>query len=67
MAFSIDDLVVTAIKSIVYGLLIPLICCYYGFKPTSSFQIPIFVSKAVMTTLLVVFVINAVLSVLFYL
>ncbi|MGL4368544.1 MAG: ABC transporter permease, partial [Spirochaetota bacterium] len=51
-AFSGADLVATVIKSIVYGLLIPLICCYYGFKPTSSFQIPIFVSKAVVTTLL---------------
>jgi phospholipid/cholesterol/gamma-HCH transport system permease protein len=66
-AFSTTDLVVLLIKSAVYGVLVPLICCYYGFKPTTSFQIPIFVSKAVVKTLLVIFIINAVLSVLFYL
>lgn len=66
-AFSISDLVVTLIKSAVYGILMPLICCYYGFKPVTSFQIPIFVSKAVVRTLLAIFIINAVLSVLFYL
>ncbi|MBP8179337.1 MAG: ABC transporter permease, partial [Spirochaetes bacterium] len=49
-----------------YGILIPLICCYYGLKPRSSYEIPIYVSKAVIRTLLVIFIINAVISVLFY-
>lgn len=65
-AFTFDDLLVTITKSVIYGILIPLICCYYGLKPTSSFEIPIFVSKAVIRTLLVIFVINALISVLFY-
>jgi len=67
LAFSIDDLILTVLKSTIYGLLIPLICCYYGLKPNSSFQIPIFVSKAVVRSILVVFMINALLSAIFYL
>ncbi|NMB63860.1 MAG: ABC transporter permease, partial [Spirochaetes bacterium] len=65
-AFTFNDLLVTITKSIIYGVLIPLICCYYGLKPKSSFEIPIFVSKAVIRTLLIIFIINAVISVLFY-
>lgn len=67
MAFSANDLILTLIKSIVYGFLIPVICCYYGFMPKTSYEIPIFVSKAVVRSLFVLFIINAVLSVLFYL
>jgi len=66
-AFSFSDLLSTVLKSLVYGILIPLICCYYGFMPKSKFEIPIFVSKAVTRTLLVVFIVNALISVLFYL
>lgn len=65
-AFSIKDLVITILKSAVYGILIPLICCYYGFMPRSNFQIPIFVSRAVVRTLVILFVINAFISALFY-
>jgi phospholipid/cholesterol/gamma-HCH transport system permease protein len=65
-SFSFQDLIITILKSLIYGILIPLICCYYGFKPQSNFQIPIFVSKAVIRTLLILFVINVVVSALFY-
>jgi len=65
-SFSFMDLLITVLKSALYGILIPLICCYYGFMPTTSFQIPIFVSKAVVRTLLTLFVINAFISALFY-
>jgi phospholipid/cholesterol/gamma-HCH transport system permease protein len=65
-AFSINDFIITIIKSLLYGTLIPLICCYYGFKPNSDFEIPIYVSKAVVRTLLILFVINAIVSALFY-
>jgi phospholipid/cholesterol/gamma-HCH transport system permease protein len=65
-SFSLADLMITVIKSVVYGILIPVICCYYGFKPETSYQIPIFVSKAVVRTLLILFVINALISALFY-
>jgi len=67
LAFNVDDLVLTILKACMYGVLIPLICCYYGLKPNSTFQIPIFVSKAVVWSILVVFIINAALSALFYL
>ena len=66
-AFSFEDLVATVLKSILYGIIIPLICCYYGFQPRSKFEIPIYVSKAVIRTLLIMFTLNAVISVLFYL
>jgi len=65
-SFSFDDLMVTIIKSVIYGVLIPLICCYFGFKPKSKFEIPIYVSHAVIRTLSIIFVINALISALFY-
>jgi len=65
-AFSFEDLIITLVKSVIYGILIPLICCYYGFMPRSYFEIPIQVSRAVVRTLFIVFIINAIISVLFY-
>lgn len=65
-AFSFEDLVITITKSAIYGILIPLIACYYGFLAKSYFEIPINVSKAVVRTLLIIFVINALISALFY-
>lgn len=64
---SFNDLIITFVKSTLYGILIPLICCYYGFMPQTDFQIPIFVSRAVVRTLLTLFIINAFISALFYL
>jgi len=64
---TMTDLMATLIKSIASGIVIPLTCTYYGFKPETLFQIPIFVSKAVIRSLFVVFLLNAFLSVLFYL
>jgi phospholipid/cholesterol/gamma-HCH transport system permease protein len=65
--FSIDDLLSTIIKSVIYGILIPVICCYYGFMPKSKFEVPIFVSRAVIRTFAIIFVINVIVSVMFYL
>ena len=66
-AFSLEDLLATIIKSVFYGVMIPLICCYYGFMPKSKFEIPIYVSKAVIRTLAYILFINMTVSVLFYL
>ncbi|HNR88344.1 MAG TPA: ABC transporter permease [Spirochaetota bacterium] len=66
-SMSADDLIITLVKSVVYGTTIPLVCCYYGFMPRSKFEIPIYVSRAVMRTLLILFVVNALISALFYL
>jgi len=66
-SITMTDLVSTLAKSVVSGMVIPLTCTYFGFKPESLFQIPIFVSRAVIRSLFAVFILNAFLSVLFYL
>jgi phospholipid/cholesterol/gamma-HCH transport system permease protein len=65
-AFTLEDLVISLIKSITYGILIPLISCYYGFMPNAYFEIPIDVSRAVIRTVWIIFVINALISAVFY-
>jgi phospholipid/cholesterol/gamma-HCH transport system permease protein len=65
-AFSLKDLVSALIKSITYGTLIPIIACYYGFQPRSKFEVPVYVSRGVIRTLFLIFVINALISVIFY-
>jgi phospholipid/cholesterol/gamma-HCH transport system permease protein len=65
-AFSFEDLIITLVKSIIYGILIPLISCYYGFMPNAYFEIPIDVSRAVVRTVWIIFVINALISAIFY-
>ncbi len=66
MAFSLKDLMSTILKSLTFGLLVPLISCYYGMMPRSKFEIPIFVSRAVSRTLFFVVLLNVAISVLFY-
>jgi phospholipid/cholesterol/gamma-HCH transport system permease protein len=66
-AFSFEDLVITLVKSVIYGILIPLISCYFGFKSKAYFEIPINVSSAVVRTLWIIFAINAFISAMFYL
>lgn len=66
LAFTMKDLASTVLKSAIFGILVPLISCYYGFQADSKFQIPILVSKAVSRTLFAVVVINAGISALFY-
>jgi phospholipid/cholesterol/gamma-HCH transport system permease protein len=66
LSFSLKDLAATILKSLCFGLLIPLISCYYGMMPRSKFEIPIFVSRAVSRTLFFVVLLNAAISVAFY-
>lgn len=66
-SFKFKDIIAAIIKSIIFGIIIPLICCYYGLKPNSKFEIPIYVSKAVTRTLFVSIIVNIMVSVLFYL
>ncbi len=66
-AFTFKDIATAMIKSVVFGITIPLICCYYGFKPNSKFEIPIYVSKAVIRTLFVTIIVNIAVSTIFYL
>jgi phospholipid/cholesterol/gamma-HCH transport system permease protein len=66
-ALTVKDLVAMLLKSFLYGIFVPTLCCYYGLKPRFSFEVPIFVSKAVTRTLVSLIIINAAISVLFYL
>ncbi len=66
MAFTWNDFFSMLLKSILFGILIPVISAYYGFKPESKFQIPIFVSRAVSRTLFAIIVFNALMSIVFY-
>jgi phospholipid/cholesterol/gamma-HCH transport system permease protein len=66
-SITMSDLASTFLKSVLSGMVIPLTCTYYGFKPESLFQIPIYVSKAVIRSLFIVFLLNAFISVLLYL
>lgn len=66
-AFTFKDIATALLKSILFGITIPLISCYYGFKPNSKFEIPIYVSKAVVRTLFVSIILNIAVSSLFYL
>jgi len=66
-SIGISDILSTGLKSLVYGLVIPLTCSYYGFKPNTLYEIPIFVSRAVIRSLFSVFLLNGIISVIFYL
>lgn len=66
-SFTFKDIVAALIKSLIFGITIPLISCYYGLMPSSKFEIPIYVSKAVIRTLFVSIIVNIIVSVLFYL
>jgi phospholipid/cholesterol/gamma-HCH transport system permease protein len=66
-AFTFKDITAALIKSLIFGITMPTICCYYGLKPSSKFEIPMFVSKAVTRTLFVSIIINIFISILFYL
>ncbi|MFA5519969.1 MAG: ABC transporter permease [Spirochaetota bacterium] len=66
-AFKFIDIASALIKSIIFGITIPLISCYYGFMPQSKFEIPIYVSKAVTRTLFISIIANVLVSMIFYL
>lgn len=61
------DLAASILKSLLCGLVIPLICCFHGLRAKADYEIPVYVSKAVVQTLGAVFFINGFLSLLIYL
>ncbi len=65
-AFTFKDIGAAFLKGTLFGITIPVICCYYGLKPVSKFEIPIYVSKAVMRTLFVTIILNIMVSIMFY-
>ena len=66
-SMTIIDIISSFVKALIYGMTIPLVCSYYGLKPNTLFEIPIFVSKAVVRSLFSVFLLNGLVSVIFYL
>ncbi len=65
-AFTFKDIGAAFLKGILFGITIPIISCYYGFKPVSKFEIPIYVSRAVIRTLFITIILNIMVSILFY-
>ncbi len=66
-SLSTTDIISSMVKAVVFGIAIPLICSFFGTKPQTLYEIPIFVSKAVVRSLIAVFLLNAFISVVFYL
>lgn len=65
-SISFIDILASIVKMTVYGIMIPLTCSYFGFKPKTLFEIPIYVSKAVVRSLLYIFVLDGIISIIFY-
>lgn len=61
------DLIVTILKSIVFGAIIATIPVYHGFKiRMSSTEVPQAATKAVVNSLIYVFIFNLIITILFY-
>ncbi|MCX8059039.1 MAG: ABC transporter permease [Spirochaetes bacterium] len=54
------------LKSILQGLLIASISIYHGFQATNSTQIPQVTTKATMSNITAIFILNIILSIFFY-
>lgn len=67
-ALSMADIVTSLLKSAAFGLLISLICIYYGFRVRlSSTEVPQVTTHAVVRAIFLCFVTNALITALFYL
>lgn len=66
-SLSLADIFATILKGMFYGFFITTVCSFYGLKAETLFQIPIFVSRAVVRSLFIVFMLNGFLSAIFYL
>ena len=67
-AVSTRDLVVSFLKSVLFGFVISIICCYNGLSARrATTEVPIVTSKGVVESIIVVFLISGTVSFLFYL
>lgn len=67
-ASGIKDLIASSLKSIVFGLIIGSVCCYHGLMVGKSItQIPQETTKAVIRSFLLIFIIDGIVSALFFL
>jgi phospholipid/cholesterol/gamma-HCH transport system permease protein len=66
-ALQVEDLYISLVKNIVFGICIALICCYQGLQvKLSSTEVPQKTTKAVVSSIFFCFFFNALFTVLFY-
>jgi phospholipid/cholesterol/gamma-HCH transport system permease protein len=67
-ALSVFDVVTSLLKSLVFGLLIASVSCYYGLRVQSSItEIPQVTTKAVMQSLFMVIIVDSLINILVFL
>ena len=68
VSITITDLVFGILKSVIFGLLIALICTYHGLTVRySSIEVPQVATRGVVSAILAIIVFNVLLTLLFYL
>lgn len=66
-ALGIWDIAVSGIKCLLFGLIVSLICCYKGFSVRYSFtEIPQVTTKAVVDSIYLCFIVNILITALFF-
>lgn len=66
-ASGIADLFASSLKSIIFGLIIGSVCCYHGLRVGKSItQIPQETTKAVMRSLLLIFIVDGIVTAIFF-
>lgn len=67
-AISTKDIVVSVMKSLLFGVLIALTCCFNGLSAGhATTDVPIVTSRAVIESFIIIFIASGVISLLFYL
>lgn len=67
-ASGIKDLIASSLKSVVFGLIIGSVCCYHGLMVGKSItQIPQETTKAAIRSFLLIFIIDGIVSAIFFL
>lgn len=61
------DVAAGIVKSAVFGLFIPAIAIYHGFQAVTATQVPQVATKAVVSSITMMFILNVIITVIFYL
>ncbi len=65
-ALAFIDVASGLVKSIVFGSIIAFICCFEGFKPSSSIDVSRAVTQAVVRSFVMIIIFDAILTAFFY-
>ncbi|HBO84940.1 MAG: hypothetical protein A2073_08100 [Deltaproteobacteria bacterium GWC2_42_11] len=66
-AINITDIIASLLKSLFFGLIIGAVCCYHGLKVGRSItEIPQETTKAVITSLFLIFVVDGMVTMIFF-